>query len=35
MGTPEELKDQFDVPSLDDVFVRLARPAGVGPRGGG
>lgn len=34
MGTPEELKEQFDVPSLDDVFVRLARPAGVGPGGG-
>jgi ABC-2 type transport system ATP-binding protein len=35
MGTPEELKEQFDAPSLDDVFVRLARPAEVGARGGG
>lgn len=25
MGTPEELKQEFGVPSLDDVFVRLAR----------
>jgi ABC-2 type transport system ATP-binding protein len=27
MGTPQELKDQFDVASVEEVFVRLARPA--------
>jgi drug efflux transport system ATP-binding protein len=27
LGTPEELKERFDAPSLDEVFVRLARPA--------
>jgi ABC-2 type transport system ATP-binding protein len=27
MGTPAELKAQFEAPSLDEVFVRLARPA--------
>jgi ABC-2 type transport system ATP-binding protein len=27
MGTPAELKARFAVPSIDDVFVRLARPA--------
>ena len=27
LGTPSELKQQFAVPSIDDVFVRLARPA--------
>ena len=27
MGTPAELKQQFDVESIDEVFVRLARPA--------
>ncbi len=27
MGTPGELKAQFGAPSLDEVFVRLARPA--------
>ena len=27
MGTPEQLKAQFDAATLDDVFVRLARPA--------
>ena len=26
MGTPGELKAQFGVPSIDEVFVRLARP---------
>jgi hypothetical protein len=26
MGTPAELKQQFGVPSIDEVFVRLARP---------
>ena len=26
MGTPGELKSQFAAPSIDDVFVRLARP---------
>ncbi len=27
MGTPKELKAQFDAPSIDELFVRLARPA--------
>jgi ABC-2 type transport system ATP-binding protein len=27
MGTPGELKAQFSAPSIDEVFVRLARPA--------
>jgi ABC-2 type transport system ATP-binding protein len=27
MGTPAELKNQFGVDSIDEVFVRLARPA--------
>ena len=27
LGTPAELKAQFDAPSLDEVFVQLARPA--------
>ncbi len=27
MGTPLELKREFDVPSIDELFVRLARPA--------
>ena len=27
LGTPEELKEQFGAPSVDEVFVRLARPA--------
>jgi ABC-2 type transport system ATP-binding protein len=26
LGTPEELKQQFGAPSIDEVFVRLARP---------
>ena len=26
MGTPSELKSQFGAPTIDDVFVRLARP---------
>jgi hypothetical protein len=26
MGTPADLKRQFGVASIDDVFVRLARP---------
>jgi len=26
MGTPAELKTQFSAESIDDVFVRLARP---------
>ena len=29
-GTPRELKRRFDAPSIDDVFVRLARPASTG-----
>jgi hypothetical protein len=28
MGTPAELKRRFDVPTIDDVFVQLARPGG-------
>jgi ABC-2 type transport system ATP-binding protein len=28
MGAPAELKRQFDTDSIDEVFVRLARPAG-------
>ena len=31
MGTPAELKDEFDVHSIDEVFVRLARPGGFAP----
>ena len=27
LGTPEELKQQFGAPTVDEVFVRLARPA--------
>jgi ABC-2 type transport system ATP-binding protein len=27
LGTPDQLKRQFDVPTLDELFVRLARPA--------
>jgi ABC-2 type transport system ATP-binding protein len=27
MGAPEELKRQFGVATVDEVFVRLARPA--------
>ena len=27
LGTPVELKARFGVPTIDDVFVRLARPA--------
>ena len=30
LGSPRELKDQFGAPSIDDVFVRLARPAARG-----
>ena len=30
MGTPAELKEQFGVGSIDEVFVRLARPATAG-----
>lgn len=30
IGTPAALKAQFDVPSIDELFVRLARPAGAG-----
>jgi len=28
MGTPQELKKEFNVASMDDVFVQLARPSG-------
>ena len=27
LGTPDQLKQRFDVPTLDELFVRLARPA--------
>jgi ABC-2 type transport system ATP-binding protein len=27
LGTPAELKQQFSAPSIDDLFVRLARGA--------
>lgn len=27
LGSPSELKQQFGVPSIEDIFVRLARPA--------
>lgn len=30
MGTPDELKTEFGVATLDDVFVRLVRPSTVG-----
>ena len=35
LGTPDELKQRFDAPTMDEVFVRLARPAddGTGGRG--
>ena len=29
LGTPSELKRRFGVPTVDDVFVRLARPRGA------
>jgi hypothetical protein len=29
MGTPAELKREFGADSMDEVFVRLARPARV------
>ena len=28
LGAPRELKERFDAPSVDEVFVRLARPTG-------
>ncbi|MGH7717393.1 MAG: hypothetical protein ACREON_00925, partial [Gemmatimonadaceae bacterium] len=30
MGTPAELKRELRAASIDEVFVRLARPAGAG-----
>lgn len=30
MGTPAELKEQYGVSSIDEVFIRLARPANAG-----
>jgi ABC-2 type transport system ATP-binding protein len=30
MGTPQALKAEFDAPSIDEVFVRLARPTTAG-----
>ncbi len=35
MGTPAELKVQFDVGTLDELFVQLARPAVDATSGGG
>jgi ABC-2 type transport system ATP-binding protein len=35
MGTPNELKSRFGVPSIDDLFVQLARPGGSGAPGAG
>jgi ABC-2 type transport system ATP-binding protein len=29
MGTPAELKSQFSAASVDEVFVKLARPTGA------
>jgi hypothetical protein len=29
LGTPGQLKAEFAAPSIDEVFVRLARPAAV------
>ena len=34
MGTPTELKQQAGVDSIDELFVRLARPASDGPAAG-
>lgn len=34
MGTPGELKRELGAPTLDEVFVRLARPAAPGAAGG-
>jgi ABC-2 type transport system ATP-binding protein len=31
MGTPAELKAQFGAPTIDEVFVRLARPGAAAP----
>ena len=33
IGTPRELKRRFDAPSIDDVFLRLARPLAAGAAG--
>ena len=35
LGTPAELKARHDVATLEELFVRLARPAVAGPGGGG
>ncbi len=37
MGTPDELKAEFSVPTIDELFVRLARPGGsqTAPDAGG
>jgi ABC-2 type transport system ATP-binding protein len=29
LGTPAALKTEFGAPSIDEVFVRLARPKGM------
>jgi ABC-2 type transport system ATP-binding protein len=31
LGAPRELKQQFGADSIDEIFVRLARPAPSGP----
>ena len=35
LGTPDELKEQFGAATMDEVFVRLARPANGSGGGGG
>jgi ABC-2 type transport system ATP-binding protein len=35
MGTPDELKARFAVPSIDELFVQLARPRGPDTASGG
>jgi ABC-2 type transport system ATP-binding protein len=35
MGTPTALKAEFGVASIDEVFVRLARPSAAGAAAGG
>lgn len=33
LGTPTALKQQFDAPTIDEVFLRLARPVGLDAQG--
>jgi len=35
MGTPDQLKAEFSVPTIDELFVRLARPGGSETGAGG